>query len=67
MTDKELMQMAQEAGIVVTGEAVWKLCQLVYEAGRKDERERILDMCKEGLWDGAGIKFHLDKQGENND
>ena len=27
------------------------------------ERERILDMCKEGLWDGEGIKFHLEKQG----
>ena len=38
------------------------LATLAYEAGRKDERERILDMCKEGLWDGEGIKFHLDKQ-----
>jgi hypothetical protein len=31
------------------------------------ERERILDMCKEGLWDGEGIRFHLEKQGKNND
>jgi len=29
------------------------------------ERERILDMCKEGLWDGEGIKFHLEKQGSD--
>lgn len=26
------------------------------------ERERILDMCKEGLWDAEGIRYHLDKQ-----
>lgn len=29
------------------------------------ERERILDMCKEGLWDGEGIRFHLEKQGSD--
>ena len=26
------------------------------------ERERILDMCKEGLWDAEGIRYHLDNQ-----
>ena len=26
------------------------------------ERERVLDMCKEGLWDAEGIRYHLDKQ-----
>ena len=26
------------------------------------ERERILDICKEGLWDAEGIRYHLDKQ-----
>ena len=55
MTDRELMQMAQEAGIVVTGEAVWKLCQLVYEAGRKDERDSYETVLVEP------------PQGENND
>ena len=29
------------------------------------ERERILDMCKEGLWDSEGIRFHLEKQGSD--
>jgi hypothetical protein len=29
---------------------------------RADERERILDMCKEGLWDAEGIRLHLNKQ-----
>ena len=28
------------------------------------ERERILDMCKEGLWDGEGIRSHLEKRGQ---
>ena len=26
------------------------------------ERERILEMCKEGWWDGEGIRYHLGKQ-----
>ncbi len=26
------------------------------------ERERILDICKEGLWDADGIRYHLDNQ-----
>ena len=28
----------------------------------KAERERILEMCKEGWWDGEGIRYHLGKQ-----
>jgi len=36
---------------------------VVINAALKDERERILDMCKEGLWDGEGIRFHLEKRG----
>jgi len=26
------------------------------------ERERILDICKEGLWDAEGIRYHLDNR-----
>ena len=26
------------------------------------EREHILDICKEGLWDAEGIRYHLDNQ-----
>jgi hypothetical protein len=33
-----------------------------YEAGKQTERERILDICKEGLWDAEGIRYHLDNQ-----
>lgn len=36
MTQDDIIRMAQEAGIVVTGEAVWKLCEMVAAA----ERER---------------------------
>jgi hypothetical protein len=35
-----------------------------WQAGAAAERERILEMCKEGLWDGAGIRFHLEKRAE---
>ncbi len=31
------------------------------ELVRADEREKILDMCKEGLWDGEGIRHHLNR------
>ena len=34
----------------------------IYESGVLAERERILDMCKEGLWDAEGIRYHLDTQ-----
>ena len=32
------------------------------ELVRADEREKILDMCKEGLWDAEGIRHHLNKE-----
>ena len=34
----------------------------IYESGVLAERERILDICKEGLWDAEGIRYHLDTQ-----
>jgi hypothetical protein len=43
MNRDEIMRMAQEAGIVVTGEAVWKLCELVAAA----EREACAALCDE--------------------
>ena len=72
-TDKQVVEWAREARVANAWDINWfdpyyaSFAALAYEAGREDERERILDMCKEGLWDGEGIKFHLDKQGENND
>ena len=35
MTRDDIIRMAREAGIVVTGEAVWKLCELVAAAERE--------------------------------
>jgi len=34
MTRDDIIRMAQEAGIVVTGEAVWRLCEIVAAAER---------------------------------
>jgi uncharacterized protein len=34
MTRDDIIRMAREAGIVVTGEAVWKLCEMVAAAER---------------------------------
>jgi len=43
MTRDDIIRMAREAGIVVTGEAVWKLCELVAAA----EREACAKVCDE--------------------
>ena len=43
MTKEQIDTLMQEAGIVVVGEAVYKLCQLVAAAGRADENEAIAD------------------------
>jgi len=42
MTRDDIIRMAREAGIVVTGEAVWKLCELVVAA----EREACAKVCE---------------------
>ena len=63
MTNEDIIRMAREAGIPETA------TEGVFIANSDDlgrliaaERERILDMCGEGLWDGAGIRFHLEKR-----
>jgi hypothetical protein len=43
MTRDDIIRMAREAGIVVTGEAVWKLCELVAAA----EREACAKVCED--------------------
>jgi hypothetical protein len=42
--------------------ATEEFAALVEAAARADERERILNMCKEGLWDAEGIRHHLNKE-----
>lgn len=39
MKREDVIRMALEAGIVVTGDAVWKLCELVAAAEREACRE----------------------------
>ena len=42
MTNEDILKLAQAAGIVVTGDAVWRLCELV--AAR--EREMCARLCE---------------------
>ena len=63
MTREDIIRMAQEAefhpiaGGIVEGNLL-RFAALVASA----ERERILDICKEGLWDAEGIRYHLNNQ-----
>ena len=43
MTREDIIKLAREAGIVVTGEAVWRLCELVAAA----EREACAKVCED--------------------
>ena len=61
MNKEDITRLAQEAGFVgMDGDhgALRRFAALVASA----ERERILDICKEGLWDAEGIRYHLDNQ-----
>lgn len=55
-----IIRLAEEAAfhtLVQEGELM-RFAELV----AAHERERILEMCKEGWWDGEGIRYHLGKQ-----
>ena len=63
MNREDIIRMAREAGfpeaiLELSPTALERFAALVASA----ERERILDICKEGLWDAEGIRYHLDKQ-----
>ena len=53
MTRDQIIRITQEAGIVVTGEAIWKLCELVVAA----ERERCAKIVEQytGAWNDEGF------------
>ena len=54
MTREDIIKLAREAGIVVTGEAVWRLCELVAAA----EREACAKVCEDkGFTDYSGNWF----------
>ena len=63
MNREDIIRMAREAGLVN-----WEATAYANELERfaalvaSAERERILDICKEGLWDAEGIRYHLDNQ-----
>ena len=63
MNKEDIIRMAREAGLVN-----WEATAYANELERfaalvaSAERERILNICKEGLWDAEGIRYHLDKQ-----
>ena len=61
MNREDMERMAQEAGIVVTGEAVWKLCEMVAAAEREVLAQELLKLTRvgaasqytQGRWDLA--------------
>lgn len=60
MTRDEVIALAREAKFhtLVQYDELFRFAALV----AAHERERILEMCKEGWWDGDGIRYHLEKQ-----
>ncbi len=66
MNREDIIRMARETGCweTDTGELVTDEIQLGRFADlvASAERERILEICKEGLWDAEGIRYHLDTQ-----
>ena len=72
MTKDEALKLALEAGFRVgpsregpddvwgVGANLERFAKLVAEK----ERERILGIVKEGLWDGVGLRQHLEQGGE---
>ena len=64
MTDEEYEQAMADEGqrrMLSFDNDVREMIKEAVEA----ERERILDMCKEGLWDGEGIRSQLEKRGRD--
>lgn len=61
MNRADMERMAQEAGIVVTGEAVWKLCEMVAAEERRALAQELLKLTRvgaasqyvQGRWDLA--------------
>lgn len=69
MNKEEVMKLAREAGLVRTGDGWtephrWGMAEIELFATlvAAAEREKILEICKEGLWDAGGIRNHLEQQ-----
>lgn len=73
MTREDIIRMAREAGwngiyakpmasILMQEDDFLRFAILAYTAGAAAEKERILEICKEGLWDAGGIRAHLEEK-----
>jgi len=49
MTQDEIIEMARQAGIVVTGEAIYTLCKLIAAKEREDCAELAMTISEQGL------------------
>ena len=62
MNREDIIRMAQDAGWDDHHAQFDTRFQTFAALVASAERERILDICKEGLWDAEGIRYHLDNQ-----
>ena len=65
MNREDVIRMAREVGISKPWDqepVKWETLECFAALVAAAERERILDMCKEGLWDGEGIRSQLEKR-----
>ena len=58
MNREEITRMAREAGIVVTGEAVWKLCELV-AAAEREACVKVADLVAREIDDTNGTATYI--------
>ena len=58
MTQDEIIELARQAGIVVTGEAIYTLCKLVAEK----ERERLTDAAMKAAEKAVDVAIKLERE-----
>ena len=63
MNRDDIIRMAREAGIVVTGEAVWKLCELV-AAAEREACAKAVEIFDKTFKTGGGIAGSIRARGE---
>jgi len=66
MTKDEVIALARQAEGEEQQHGMWRMhvedLERFAALVAAHERERILEMCKEGWWDGEGIRYHLEQQ-----
>ena len=60
MNREDIIRIADEAGIVVTGEAVWKLCELVAAAEREACAEKTGEFARKWWSIHCASNKHMD-------